>query len=119
MLLSLYVCVHVVCGYTCHEDCYKKTHKKCEGKGRSKPIPEYNPKVSCYLNRNSALILTLCHISLLLHTQPAASNQFGVPLTNLVPPGVIKVPPILEKCFQFLENQGTYDLTLHVMIIVF
>ena len=48
------LCVHVVCGYTCHEDCYKKTHKKCEGKGRSKPIPEYNPKViiSCYHNHN-------------------------------------------------------------------
>ena len=46
------LCVDIVCGYTCHEDCYKKTHKKCEGKGRSKPIPEYNPKVSCSLYLN-------------------------------------------------------------------
>ena len=42
--------------------------------------------------------------------QPAASNQFGVPLASLVPPGVVKVPPILEKCFQYLENQGVYIL---------
>lgn len=35
-----------MCGYTCHEACYKKVHKKCEGKGRFKSIPEYQPNVS-------------------------------------------------------------------------
>ena len=51
--------------------------------------------------------------------QPVASNQFGVPLTNLVPPGAVKVPPILEKCFQYLENQGITRLANIIVLDLF
>ena len=43
----LFIFFATACGYTCHEGCYKKVHKKCEGKSRFKDIPEYqSPDVS-------------------------------------------------------------------------
>lgn len=47
----------------------------------------------------------MSHASI-IRKQPPASNLFGVPLTSLVPPGVVKVPAFLEQCFQYLENKG-------------
>ena len=102
-------CCLSVCGYTCHEGCFKKTHKKCEGKNRSKPIPEYNPSVrhstTVYLidtNSFVELVAMFFYVS-----QPKVEScQFGRPLEELVPPNTIKVPPLLETCFSFLESNG-------------
>lgn len=52
------------------------------------------------------LALYACHSSIIIAKQPPASSLFGVSLTSLVPPGVVKVPPFLEQCFQFLEDKG-------------
>ena len=83
-ILSLYVYLCVVslcavCGYACHEVCYKKIHKKCEGKARSKPIPEYNPKVcpltiaKCRVHNIRRFCVSLVKISFSYSLQRAIS----------------------------------------------
>ena len=38
--------------------------------------------------------------------QVQLSSQFGVPLQQLVPENVVKVPAVLEKCLQYIEAHG-------------
>ena len=49
---------------------------------------------------------TFSFLFLLLLVQIATKSQFGVPLSKLVPPGVLKVPTVLEKCFACIEKHG-------------
>jgi len=43
------------------------------------------------------------------------SNQFGKPLEELVPPNTVKVPPILETCFSYLEANGEILTCIHLL----
>ena len=49
--LTLSSLVPAVCGCAYHEGCYRKVHKKCEGKARTKDIPEYKSPEVCRISR--------------------------------------------------------------------
>ena len=87
-----------------------KKASKCEGKRRSRAgMDKYKievPPCLCVLTQREKFHNLLSFFFKALSPSLSKHSQFGVPLESLVPVGVVKVPVILEKCFNCIENHG-------------